>query len=99
MVVVQQDLNDGGNLKLMFMHGTKAAAMKSWRFPGTRQGGNMQKHLSSPGQGQKERNSLDACFVCMAEFSVCNHGVLGKTTVVKRKKKGKKLQCLASSSK
>ena len=63
------------------------AAMKSWRFPGTRQGGNMQKHLSSPGQGQKERNSLDACFVCMAEFSVCNHGVLGKTTVVKRKKR------------
>ena len=81
MVVVQQDLNDGGNLKLMFMHGTKAAAMKSWRFPGTRQGGNMQKHLSSPRQEGPKGKEL-ACFdmlVAWLEFYyVCNHGVHGK---------------------
>jgi hypothetical protein len=55
MVVVQQDLNDGGNLKLMFMHGTKAAAMKSWRFPGTRQGVNMQKTFIITEAGRAKR--------------------------------------------
>ena len=57
------------------------AAMKSWRFPGTRQGVNMQKHLSSPRQEGPKGKEL-ACFdmlVAWLEFYyVCNHGVHGK---------------------
>lgn len=71
----------------MFMVQNKAA-MKSWRFPETRQGRNMLVVNIYDHQGSTKRKGTIAG-LCMVEFYLRNH-VYGKTTeVVLHSKKGK----------
>src|SRR5688572_16104383 len=66
---------------LPYVHGTQKAAMKSWRFPETRQGGNMRNIYDHQGSAKRKGtfaslaawlSSMCAIMVCMEKETICS---------------------------